>query len=518
MEAYPFWAFVTFAILASVTIFISKLLNSSLKLPPPGPKPWPLIGNLNLIGPLPHQSLHKLSQKYGPIMQLKLGSFPVVVASSAEMAKLFLRTHDLVFASRPKTAAGKYTGYNYSNLTWSSYGPYWRQGRKIYLTELFSSKRLESYEYIRVEERREFLSRLFALSGKPTVLKDQLSRVTLSVISRIVLGKKYFTEPGEESPETTSLVKLEDFQEMLDELFLLNGVLNIGDWIPFLSFLDLQGYVKRMKDLKKRFDRFHDHVLDEHKTKREQGQKGNFVPKDMVDFLLELSENPDLEVKLSYDSIKAFIQDLIAGGTDTSATTVEWAMSELIKQPNLIEKAKEELDRIIGQQRWVEERDIPNLPYIDSIIKETMRKHPVAVFLAPHLAREDCHVSGYDIRKSTRVFINTWSLGRDPSVWDQPDEFRPERFLEPEKRGVDIKGQSFELLPFGSGRRMCPGYSLGLKMISSILANLLHGFTWKLPETMRAEDVGMEEVYGLATVRKVPFVAVMEPRLPVHLY
>ncbi|XP_030490755.2 trimethyltridecatetraene synthase [Cannabis sativa] len=523
MEAYSFWTFLlTLATLASFIILISKRLNSSPKLhPPPGPKPWPLIGNLNLIGPLPHQSLHKLSQKYGPIMQLKFGSFPVVVVSSAEMAKLILRTHDHVFASRPKTAAGKYTGYNYSKLTWSPYGPHWRQGRRIFLTELFNSKRLESYEYIRVEERRQFLSRLFALSGKPVVIKEQLSRVTLSVISRIVLGKKYFKEPESASstPETTSLVKLEEFQEMLDELFLLNGVLNIGDWIPFLSFLDLQGYVKRMNSLSKKFHRFHDHVIDEHKANRmEQGQKGNFEPKDMVDFLLELRETPDLEVKLSYDSIKAFIQELVAGGTDTSATTVEWAMSEVIRQPNIIEKAKEELDRVIGQQRWVEERDIPNLPYIDSIIKETMRKHPVAVLLAPHFALRDCHVSGYDIRQGTTVFVNTWSLGRDPSAWDKPDEFRPERFLEPDKMGVDINGQSFELLPFGSGRRMCPGYSLGIKMISSILANMLHGFTWKLPETMDGEDVSMEEVYGLATIRKVPLVAVMEPRLPIHLY
>ena len=190
-------------------------------------------------------------------------------------------------------------------------------------------------------------------------------------------------------------------------------------------------------------------------------------------------------------------------------------MSELIKQPNLIKKANEELDTVVGQERWVEERDIQNLPYIDSIVKETMRKHPVAVLLAPHLAIEDCHVSGYDVSQGTVVFINTWSMGRDPSVWDQPEEFRPERFLD---KAVDVKGQSFELLPFGSGRRMCPGYSLGLKMINTSLANLLHGFTWKLPETVKAEDVGMEEVYGLATVRKVPLVAVMEPRLRVHLY
>ena len=209
------------------------------------------------------------------------------------------------------------------------------------------------------------------------------------------------------------------------------------------------------------------------------------------------------------------IQDLIAGGTDTSATTVEWAMSELLKQPHLIKKATVELDKVIGRDRWVEERDIPQLPYINAIMKETTRKHPVAVLLAPHLALEDCNIAGYEIRKGTRIFINTWSIGRNPSIWDAPEEFCPERFL---GKDIDVKGQNFELLPFGSGRRMCPGYSLGLKMINSSLANLLHGFNWKLPDNMKVEDLGMDEVYGLATPRKFPLIAVVEPRLPLNLY
>ncbi|KAH7572052.1 hypothetical protein JRO89_XS04G0194000 [Xanthoceras sorbifolium] len=457
MEALS-WVVLAVSWLAAL-LFLQKLTTSlrqhhPLKFPP-GPRPWPIIGNLNLIGPLPHQSLQKLAQKYGPIMQLRFGSFPVVVASSAEMAKHFLKTHDHVFASRPQTAAGKHTTYNYLNITWAPYGPYWRQGRKIYLSELFSSKRLESYEYIRAEELRAFVSRLQASSGKPIMLKEHLSRVTLSIISRIVLGRKYFSES--ESETENSIVTLEEFQEMLDELFLLNGVLNIGDWIPWLDFLDLQGYVKRMKALKKKFDRFHDHVFDEHKAKIKG--MGDFVPRDMADLLLQLADDPNLQVKLNYDSVKGFTQ-------------------------------------------------------------ETMRKHPVAVLLAPHLALEDCNVAGYDIRKGTRVFINSWSIGRDPSIWDEPEEFRPERFLQEKANNIDVKGHSFELLPFGSGRRMCPGYSLGLKMISSSLANLLHGFHWKLPGDgdMKVDDISMDEVYGLATPRKYPLVAVIDPRLPLHLY
>lgn len=305
----PSWEIITLVCLASLALLSKTLFQQRsppLKLPP-GPKPWPIIGNLNLISALPHQSLHKLSQKYGPLMQLKFGSFPVVVASSPEMAKQFLKTHDNIFASRPPSAAGKYTTYNNKNITWAPYGPYWRQGRKIYLSELFSSKRLESYEYIRVEERLAFFSRLYVLSGKPIMLKDQLSRVTLSIISRIVLGKKYFSESAKSAGET-SIVTLEEFQEMLDELFLLNGVLNIGDWIPWLKFLDLQGYQKRMKALKKKFDRFHDYVFDEHKAKATKEDDKDLKGEDMVDLLLRLADDPDLEVKLTYDSVKGFTQ------------------------------------------------------------------------------------------------------------------------------------------------------------------------------------------------------------------
>ncbi|XP_075672498.1 dimethylnonatriene synthase-like [Castanea sativa] len=511
MESSSSWALIVMASLAALA-FLSKLLpfkSHQLKFPP-GPKPWPIIGNLNLKGSHPPKSLHILAQKYGPIMQLKFGSFPVVVASSAEMAKEFLKTHDHVFASRPKSAAGKYLSYNHHNITWAPAGPYWRQGRKIFLSELFNSKRLESYQYIRVEEMRAFLSRLCTLSEKPVVLKDHLFRFTLSSMSRLIFNKKYVSG---ESKYETSIVSPEEFQEMIEELFLLNGVFNIGDWIPWLNFLDLQGYVKQMKALKKKFDRFLDHVFNEHKKKME-GVK-DFVPMDMVDILLQLANDPNIDVKLTYDSIKALTQDLLAGGVDTSATILEWAMAELLKQPPLIKKATEELDRVIGRERWVEEKDIPQLPYIEAIVKETMRKHPVAGLLVPRLALEDCDVVGYKIQKGTRVFINTWSIGRDPSLWDAPEEFCPDRFL---GKAIDVKGQNFELLPFGSGRRMCPGYNHGLKVVSTTLANMLHGFYWKLPDNMNCEDLSMDEVYGFATSLKFPLIAVMEPRLPLHLY
>lgn len=299
MEAFP-WAYAWIATLALLLVSSGRLRRRKVKLPP-GPKPWPIIGNLNLIGSLPHRSVHALSLKYGPIMQLQFGAFPVVVGSSVDMAKAFLKTQDLSFVSRPKTAAGKYTTYNYSDITWSPYGPYWRQARKMCLMELFSAKRLDSYEYIRVEETLALLKALYRRStaGQAVVLKDHLSTVSLNVISRMVLGRNYLDEEQQDT-------NLEEFKSMLDELFLLNGVMTVGDSLPWLEFLDLGGYVKRMKALSKKFDAFLEQVLDEHNARR-KGVK-DYVAKDMVDVLLQLADDPTLEVKLERNGVKAFTQ------------------------------------------------------------------------------------------------------------------------------------------------------------------------------------------------------------------
>lgn len=206
---------------------------------------------------------------------------------------------------------------------------------------------------------------------------------------------------------------------------------------------------------------------------------------------------------------------MVAGGTESSAVTVEWALSELLKRPHIIEKATEELDRVIGQERWIEEKDMPRLPYIEAIMKETMRLHPVTPMLAPRMAREDVNVAGHDIAKGTLALIHVWAIGRDPTLWENPDEFYPDRFM---GKSIDVIGDDFKLLPFGAGRRMCPGYGLGLKVIQSTLANLLHGFSFSLPDKMKPEDLNIEEIFGLSTPMKYPLVAVVEPRLPAHLY
>ncbi|KAH6795330.1 hypothetical protein C2S51_036316 [Perilla frutescens var. frutescens] len=505
------------ALLSAVALaFLSKIINNQQRKLPPGPKPWPIIGNLNLLGSIPHQSLHQLSQKYGEIMLLKFGKFPVVIASSPEMARQFLKVHDAVFASRPALAAGKHISYNYSDVSFAPNGPYWREARKIIMSEILNTKKLDYFEQIRIEEMRRFLFHLQSLSGKPVLLRDHLSRLTLSTICRMVLSTdKYFTES--EEGEKSNIVDMDELLEMMKEWFLLAGAFNIGDWIPWLSSLDLQGYIKRMKILRKKMDKFYGYVIDDH-TARRAAAGNDYEKKDFVDVLLQIVEDgTSHEVKLTRDCVKALIMNLLLGGTDTSATAVEWAIHEILKQPRLMKKAKEELERVIGRERWVEEKDFTNheLQYIDAIIKETFRLHPLGTLLAPHCAIEDCNVASYDISKGTTILINTWSIGRDPRVWDSPEEFLPERFIGKE---IEMTGGNFALLPFGSGRRRCTGYNLALKIVRTTLANLLHGFEMKLVEGMRPQDICMDEVYGLATTPKHPISIIMEPTLSTHLY
>ncbi|KAJ6327418.1 hypothetical protein OIU78_014321, partial [Salix suchowensis] len=258
------------ATVAVITLF-RHLTRRKLNLPP-GPKPWPIIGNLNLLaGPLPHRNMHALVQKYGPIMQLQFGSFPVVVGSSVQMAEAILKTNDVKLADRPRIAAGKYTTYNYSNITWSQYGPYWRQARKICLMEIFSPKRLDQFETVRVQELHALLRKLFLSAGKPINARDNFSDLSLSVISRLVLGKNY---------------------TILETQF--RGSLS---WI-------CKGYIKRMKAVGQLFDGFLEHTLSEHQ-KRRRGVE-DYVPQDMMDILLQLSDDPNLEVQLDRTAVKAF--------------------------------------------------------------------------------------------------------------------------------------------------------------------------------------------------------------------
>ncbi|PUZ68468.1 hypothetical protein GQ55_2G030900 [Panicum hallii var. hallii] len=515
-------AMLSMAMAAILAIFILSSVvpprgrRKALNLPP-GPRGWPVFGSLGVLAGAvpPHRVLAALAARYGPLMHLRLGSYHTVVASSAETARLVLKTHDLAFADRPPTAAGEITGYGYQGIVHTPYGPYWRMTRKLCATELFSARRVDSFELVRAQEMRALVRGLFRCAGRAVAVREHVAGATLRNILRMAVGEKWSGCYGSAEGEA--------FRLTLDEAFAATGaVSNVGEWVPLLGWLDVQGCARKMKRLLELHDRFYEKIVDEHEERRLRADAaGEFVASDLVDVLLQLAEEDrqESEARLTRVSVKAFIQDIIAGGTESSAVTIEWAMSELLRHPEAMAAATDELDRVVGRGRWVTERDLPDLPYIDAVVKETLRLHPVGPLLVPHHARKDTVVAGYDVPAGARVLVNAWAIARDPASWpDAPDAFRPERFLGGASAGLDVRGAHFELLPFGAGRRICPAYDLALKLVAAGVASMVQGFAWRLPDGVAPEDVSMEEHVGLSTKRKVPFVAVAEPRLPAHLY
>lgn len=202
---------------------------------------------------------------------------------------------------------------------------------------------------------------------------------------------------------------------------------------------------------------------------------------------------------------------MLAASMDTSATVVEWIMSDLIKHPRVMKEVQQELEEVVGKDRMVEESDLDNLKYLEMVMKESMRLHPVAPLLLPHEAIEDCIIDGFHIPKKSRIIVNVWAIGRDPKAWpDDPEKFIPERFI---GTNIDVRGQHFQLIPFGSGRRGCPGMQLGLIMVRLLVAQLVHCFDWKLPNNMVPEELDMAEAFGLVTTRANHLMAVPSFRL-----
>lgn len=210
---------------------------------------------------------------------------------------------------------------------------------------------------------------------------------------------------------------------------------------------------------------------------------------------------------------------MFTAGTDTSSSTVEWALAEIIRHPNILAQVQEELDRVVGRDRLVSELDLAQLTYLQAVVKETFRLHPSTPLSLPRMAAEDCEINGYHIPKGSTLLVNVWAIARDPEEWADPLEFRPERFLPGgEKAHADVKGNDFEVIPFGAGRRICAGMSLGLRMVQLLTASLVHAFNWGLHDGQVPEKLNMDEAYGLTLQRAEPLMVHPRPRLAQHVY
>ncbi|KAI5330409.1 hypothetical protein L3X38_029807 [Prunus dulcis] len=296
-----------------------------------------------------------------------------------------------------------------------------------------------------------------------------------------------------------------DMKGIIEELVFLIGAVNISDCLPFLSPFDFQGLTKRMTRLSKRIDQLLEKIIGEHQEVSKSGQAHQgHRHKDFVDVMLSLMHqplNPNDEQVYMIDrtNVKAILLDMISGAFDTSTTAIVWTLAELLRHPRVMKHLHQELQSVIGTDQMVEESDLPKLGYLNMVLKESFRLHPVSPLLIRHASMEDITVEGHDIPKKSTIFINIWAIGRDPNVWSENvEEFYPERFID---GNVDLRGYDFQLLPFGSGRRRCPAMQLGLTTVRLVLANLVHCFNWDLPSGLKPEDVDMTETFGLSLTK-----------------
>ncbi|XP_065862577.1 cytochrome P450 71D445-like [Euphorbia lathyris] len=489
--------FPSFLVLLSFLVFIFMVLRSilgkknSAKNLPPGPSKLPVIGSIHhLITSLPHHRLRDLAKIYGPIMHLQLGELTNIIISAPETAKEVMKTHDITFAQRPFLLAASAVTYNYSDIAFAPYGDYWRQMRKICTVELLTAKRVDSFRSVREEQVSKLITSISssAAAGSSINFSKLVNSSIYSIVSRTAFGKIW---EGEDI-----------FIPAVKDLIEAAGGFKIADLFPSVKLLQVvSGMNSKLERLHKNIDKIFQSIMDEHRARKATGSylaetEGN---EDLVDVLLNLQDQGGLQFPLTDDNIKAAILDMFVAGTETSSTTIEWVMSELMKNPKAIEKAQDEVRRIFGTQGNVDESRLDELNYFKLVVKEALRLHPPIPLLLPRECREKCSINGYEIPVKSKVMVNVWAMGRDPNYWDEAEKFNPERFID---SSIDYRGTNFEYLPFGAGRRMCPGLTYGMINVEFPLAQLLFHFDWKLPTGMTPENLDMVEIFGAVTKRK----------------
>ncbi|XVF59520.1 hypothetical protein PTKIN_Ptkin07bG0282500 [Pterospermum kingtungense] len=484
----------------------------------------PIIGHMHLLGgqQLIHKTLGAMADKYGPVFSLRLGSNRTLVLNSWEMVKECFTVHDKVFSDRPSITASKLLGYNFAMFGLAPYGSYWREMRKIAIIELLSNHRIDMLRHIRVLEVKTAIRELYKSclskgSGEIGVLVDMkqwFGDLTNNIALRMVGGRRYFG-PNADCEETEA----RRCQEVIRDFASQFGEFVLSDAIPSLGWLDFQGHEKAMKKTAKELDIIVQGWLEEHKQKRVL-DGGVRQEQDFMDVMLNILEDHDDISGFDTETInKATCLNLILAGGDTNFVTLTWALSLLLNNPGELKKAQDELDMHIGKDRALEESDMTNLVYLRAIVKETLRLYPPTPIIG-RSSSADCTLStGYHIPAGTRLMVNAWKIQRDERVWSDPFEFKPERFLTNNKDldlDLDFRGQTFELLPFGLGRRSCPGVSLAIKTLHLILGSLLHGFEVSKPSKL--EDIDMTESHGLTNLKATPLEVLLTPRLSSNLY
>ncbi|KAM5577656.1 cytochrome P450 81E8-like [Rosa sericea] len=487
----------------SLSIIVCLLITLKLfgrrrypNLPPSPSFSLPILGHLHLLKPPVYRTFHRLAQKHGPIFSLWFGSRRVVIISSTSAVQECFTKNDIVLANRPPSLLGKHFAYNNTTMSSSPYGDHWRNVRRIGTVEVLSTGRLNSFSDVRKDEVKHLLRKLSQNAGEEggfvkVELRSMFYELTFNNIMTMVAGKRFAGDHVLNKEEG------KEFIEIMNETLSYGGGTNPGEFMPFLNWFGGSGFEEKVKKLARRADAFFQRLIDEHRNKSASESKNT-----MIDHLLSQQESQPQYY--TDDIIKGLIQVLLLAGTDTSAVTLEWAMSNLLNHPNVLKKARAELDAQIGQERLVDESDLSNLQYLQSIISETLRLYPAAPMLVPHFASDDCVVGGFDIPCNTRVLVNAWAIHRDPKLWDDPESFKPERFE------IGKKDEAHKLMPFGMGRRACPGAGLAQREVGLTLASLIQCFEWGRVSEKR---VDMTELGKGAVMHKLqPLEVLCKPR------
>ncbi|TQE10726.1 hypothetical protein C1H46_003629 [Malus baccata] len=499
-EQSPFFWYTTSALIA---IFLTFLLTKIKPKPkftnlPPSPPSIPIIGHLHLLKHPVHRTLQSLSSNLGKIILLQWGSRAVLLVSSPSAAEECYTKHDVAFANRPSLLAGKHFHYNFTTVAAAPYGDHWRNLRRIMTLEIFSSSRLAAFSSVRQGEVRLLLTQIMKKSK--VELKSKFTELAFNVMTMTVVGKRYFGEDVAEDEEA------KNFREVMREAVHLSAATNLEDFFPVLQWTDATGLEKKMVRLMKKMDGFLQSLIEERRGILAAGfeSNGQEVKKLMIDNFLALQQT---EPQLYTDEIvKGIILVLLVAGTDTTSTALQWAMALLLNHPDAMEKLRAEIDTKIGpDHRVLKEQDLPNLSYLQNVINETHRLYPSFPILVPHENSEDCVVGGFDVPRHTMLVINAWAIHRNPEIWEDPEKFKPERF-----EGWSGEGsEGYKLIPFGAGRRGCPGAGLSNRLIGLALGSLVQSFEW---ERIGEEEVDMSEGLGLTMPRVKPLEAICKPR------
>uniref|UniRef100_A0A0E0JWI5 Cytochrome P450 n=1 Tax=Oryza punctata TaxID=4537 RepID=A0A0E0JWI5_ORYPU len=459
---------------------------------PPGPWRLPVIGNLHQVamgGPLVHRTMADLARRLdAPLMSLRLGELRVVVASSADAAREITKTHDVTFATRPWSSTIRVLMSDGVGLVFAPYGALWRQLRKIAVVELLSARRVQSFRRVREDEVGRLVAAVAAAAAHPGEAVNVSERIAAFISDaavRTIIGDRF--------------EKRDEFLEGLAEAIRISSGFSLGDLFPSSTLANFVGGTASQAEAnhRKNFELI-GCALKQHEERRAAAAGAVDDDEDLVDVLLRVQKEGSLEVPLTMGNIKAVVLELFGAGSETSANTLQWVMTELMMNPRVMLKAQAELSDTIKGKQTISEDDLVELKYLKLVIKETLRLHPVVPLLLPRECRETCEVMGYDIPIGTTVFVNVWAIGRDPKYWEDAETFRPERF---EDGHIDFKGTDFEFIPFGAGRRMCPGMAFAEANMELALASLLYHFDWELPDGISLTKVDMMEELG-ATIRK----------------